>query len=171
MATRTRTRRLAGRNGKKTATKRPLGRASRATTRSTRSGGVTRKEPETLRLRTVTPTYTVNDLQESIAWYRDGLGFVVTDRWESSGKLEGVMLKAGTCEFGLSQDDFKKGRSREKGIGFRIYADTTQDVDKLADRVRDYGGKIIQEPTNTPWGRMFSAEDPDGFRISISRKL
>src|SRR3989442_14634702 len=102
MATRMRPRRLTGRNGKKTATKRPLGRATgMSATRSTRSDGGTRGKTESLKLRSVTPTYTVNDLEESIGWYRDGLGFAVSERWEDGGKLQGVMLKAGTCELGL----------------------------------------------------------------------
>ena len=128
------------------------------------------RQPEALSIRSLTPTYTVDDLQETIRWYCDGLGFVVDERWENNGKLSGVMLKAGKCTFGLSQDDFAKGRGREKGVGFRIYADTTQSVDALADRIRAYGGKIVTEPTDTPWGtRSFTVEDPDGFKISFSQ--
>src|SRR2546422_2551358 len=82
------------------------------------------KKPEALRLRSVTPTYTVNDLRKSIDWYCDGLGFTVSDRWEHEGKLEGVILKAGQCTFGLSQDNFAKGRNREKGAGCRMYVST-----------------------------------------------
>jgi uncharacterized glyoxalase superfamily protein PhnB len=129
-----------------------------------------RRQPETLRLRSLTPTYTVSDLERSIAWYRDGLGFVVSERWEEGGRLQGVMLKAGSCTIGLSQDDFAKGRDREKGVGFRIYADTAQSVDALAERIRAYGGRIIAEPADTSWGtRSFAVEDPDGFKISFNR--
>ena len=98
-----------------------------------------RQQPESLRLRSVTPTYTVNDIEKSVAWYRDGLGFFVAERWEEGGKLQGVMLKAGGCEFGLSQDDFTKGRNREKGVGFRLWCNTTQDVDAIAGRLRAFG--------------------------------
>lgn len=118
----------------------------------------------------MSPIYTVNDLEKSIAWYCDGLGFVVSERWDEGGKLQGVMLKAGSCSFGLSQDDFAKGRDREKGLGLRIYASTVQSVDVLADRIRAYGGKIIAEPADMPWGdRSFAVEDPDGFKISFSQ--
>jgi uncharacterized glyoxalase superfamily protein PhnB len=118
----------------------------------------------------VTPTYTVNDLESTITWYRDGLGFTISERWEEGGVLQGVMLKAGSCTFGFSQDDFQQGRDREKGIGFRIYADTAQDVDALAERIRDFGGKVIADPADTSWGsRAFTVEDPDGFKITISK--
>ena len=130
------------------------------------------RSPQALSLSSVTPTYTVNDLQESIEWYCDGLGFVVSDRWEHGGKLRGVEIKAGNCTFGLSQDDFAKGRDREKGVGLRVYAETPHNVDALADRIRAYGGKIITEPTDMPWAaRSFAVEDPDGFKISFSQPL
>ena len=173
MATRQKPKRLVRRGVKKAAKKRPIrSAASRPRTNgSARSGAVaSRRQPETLRLRSVTPTFTVNDLEKSIAWYCDGLGFVVSERWEEGGKLQGVMLKAGNCTFGLSQDDFGKGRNREKGVGFRLYADTVQSVDALAERIRAYGGKIIMEPTDVPWAaRSFAVEDPDGFKISFSQ--
>ena len=76
------------------------------------------------------------DLDRSLAFYRDGLGFFVSERWEEGGKLVGVMLKAGGCHLGLSQDDFSKGRDRSKGVGFRIWCETLQDVDAIADRLR-----------------------------------
>lgn len=126
-----------------------------------------RQHPESLRLRSITPTYTVADLERSIAWYRDGLGFFVAERWEEEGRLQGVMLKAGACEFGLSQDDFSKGRDRTKGLGFRIWSNTTQSVDGIAARLRAFGGKIVEEPGQRMDAYSFTAEDPDGFKISI----
>jgi uncharacterized glyoxalase superfamily protein PhnB len=172
MATRQKPKRLV-RRGKKAVAKRPVGRRATSKPRSNGNGRsramASRQQPETLRLRSVTPTYTVNDLQKSIAWYCDGLGFIVSERWEEGGVLQGVMLKAGSCTFGLSQDDFRKGHDRVKGVGFRIYADTAQSVDKLAERIRAFGGKIIMEPTDMPWpARSFAVEDPDGFTISFN---
>lgn len=128
-----------------------------------------RRKTEALRLRSITPTFTVNDVQLSLAWYRDGLGFFVADRWEEGGKLQGVMLKAGACEFGLSQDDFTKGRDRAKGIGFRLWCDTTQDVDAIAARLRAFGGTIAEEPGDHWDTYSFTAQDPDGFKITITR--
>ena len=36
-----------------------------------------RQQPESLRLRSMAASFTVNDLDRSVAWYRDVLGFVV----------------------------------------------------------------------------------------------
>jgi lactoylglutathione lyase len=128
-----------------------------------------RQQPETLRLRSISPTFTVNDVQRSLAWYRDGLGFFVSDRWEEGGRLKGVMLKAGNCHLGLSQDDFSKGRDRPKGVGFRIWCETFQDVDAIAKRLRAFGGKFVEEPGDRWDTYSFTAEDPDGFKITVAR--
>lgn len=128
-----------------------------------------RQQPESLRLRSIMPTFSVNDLQVSLAWYRDGLGFFVGNRWEEGGRLRGVTLKAGACEFGLSQDDFTKGRDRAKGIGFRLWCSTTQDVDAIAARMRSFGGTVVEEPGDRWDVYSFTAQDPDGFKITITR--
>lgn len=128
-----------------------------------------RQQPESLRFRSITLTFTVNDLPRSLAWYRDGLGFFVAERWEEGGRLEGVMLKAGECELGLSQDDFKKGRDRAKGVGFRLWCNTTQDVNSIAARLRAFGGTIVEEPGDRYDTYGFTAQDPDGFKIAITQ--
>jgi catechol 2,3-dioxygenase-like lactoylglutathione lyase family enzyme len=130
---------------------------------------VKRQQPESLRLRAITPNFTVNDVEQSIAWYRDGLGFFVAERWEEGGELKGVMLKAGACHLGLAQDDFGKGRDRPKGVGFRIWCETLQDVDAVAARLRAFGGRLLEEPGEHWDTYSFTAEDPDGFKITVSR--
>ena len=119
-------------------------------------------------LRAPTASFTVNDIEKSLAWYRDVLGFAVKQRWEEKGKLLGVAMMAGDVVFFLDQDDWKKGRDRVKGEGVRVYCSTDQNVDRLAERIKANGGTLIQEPRDQPWGqRVFAVEDPDGFKISI----
>src|SRR4051812_4730128 len=63
-----------------------------------------KNNPETLRLRALQPSFTVGDLQRSVHFYSDVLGFIVSQRWNGDdGALRGVMLKAGSCEIGLGQ--------------------------------------------------------------------
>jgi catechol 2,3-dioxygenase-like lactoylglutathione lyase family enzyme len=126
-----------------------------------------RQQPESLRLRSMMPTFTVSDIERSVAWYRDGLGFHVAERWEEAGKLRGVKLKAGACELGLSQDDFSQGRDRTKGTGFRIWCETAQSIDSLAQRLRKFGGNITEEPGNHWDSYSFTVQDPDGFKFTV----
>lgn len=121
-----------------------------------------------LQIKTLSTSLTVNDLQKSIGFF-EGLGFTVTDRWEDKGALIGVMLRAGEAEIGLSQDDWKRGRDRQKGVGMRLLLGTTQDIDQLAKRAKEAGIRLDAEPHKTEWGsRAFEVTEPSGFRLTIS---
>jgi uncharacterized glyoxalase superfamily protein PhnB len=127
-----------------------------------------RKQPETLRLRAVSPSLTVSDIATTVKWYCDVLGFIVVEEWTHEGRFMGATMRAGAVDFLVGQDDFAKGRDRTKGVGFRLYCRTAQDVDRLAEAVKARGGTLDQEPTTQPWGvRDFAITDPDGFKISI----
>ena len=127
-----------------------------------------RRDPETLRLRSIQPSLTVDDIEKSVRFYRDVLGFFVGERWEEGGKLLGVLLKAGACQIGLSQDDWKKGRNREKGVGTRLWCGTAQDIDALAARIKAAGGQLSKEPANEMGERHVWVDDPDGYHLSFS---
>jgi uncharacterized glyoxalase superfamily protein PhnB len=121
-----------------------------------------------LQARTVSPTLTVDNLQQSLAFF-EGLGFGVEERWEENGSLLGVMLRAGDIQIGLSQDDWKKGRDRTKGVGMRIYIRTAQDIDQLAAAAKKAGIALDTEAHDTPWGsRAFDVTEPSGFSLTIS---
>jgi lactoylglutathione lyase len=131
--------------------------------------GARRRDPETLRLRSVSPGLTVADIHKSIGWYRDVLGFIVEEEWNRDGRLVGAGMLAGTVRFFLGQDDWAKGRDRPKGIGFRLHLTTAQDVDRIAARIKANGGRLESEPADMPWGsRAFTLVDPDGFALTIS---
>lgn len=124
--------------------------------------------PESLRLRSLTPSFTVDDLEESRRFYVDGLGFTVHEEWKEEGKLLGLMLVAGSCHVGLSQDDWSKGRDRQKGLGFRLWAETVQDLDALAERLREHGIDA-DGPKEEPWGaRTLTVTDPDGYKLTFT---
>lgn len=123
---------------------------------------------ETLQVSSVVPNFTVDDLNKSVVFY-EGLGFAVDDRWEEHGQLLGVMLRAGKNQIGLSQDDWKKGRDRKKGVGMRIFIGTSQNVDEIASRAKAAGIKLDSEPHDTEWKtRAFEVTDPSGFLLTIS---
>lgn len=125
-------------------------------------------QPRTLRLREVTPGFTVNDLDRSLHFYRDILGFHVGDLWKQDGQVLGAEIRAGSVKLYLGQDDFKKGRDRVKGVGCRIYCAMAEDVDELAARIKARGGTLDHEPVTQPWGtRDFGITDPDGYKITI----
>jgi uncharacterized glyoxalase superfamily protein PhnB len=128
-----------------------------------------RSEPASLRLQQIVPSLTVGDIEASLAWYRDILGFHIQAKWEHDGKVMGASLVAGTAHLMLGQDDWAKGRDRAKGEGFRLYLNTSRSVDELAAGIESRGGTLDAQPEDMPWGaRIFSIVDPDGFKITFS---
>ena len=122
---------------------------------------------EAVQISAIVPTLTVDDLQKSIAFY-EALGFAIDERWEDKGTLVGVMLRAGSTQIGLNQDDWKKGRDRKKGVGMRLFMATTQNVDELAMRARSAGISLKSDPHDTEWkSRAFEVSDPSGFLLTV----
>lgn len=115
---------------------------------------------------------TVKDLQKSVTWYVDVLGFSQDRPIERDGTLRGFALSAGNVRVNLNLDDGAKGWTRTKGEGFSLRLNTAQDVDVLARRIKERGGVLDMEPKDMPWGaRIFSLRDPDGFKWIISKAL
>lgn len=132
-------------------------------------GSKARAQPESLRARSLGASLTVKDLQKSVDWYRDVVGFTVDEKMERDGKLRGVAMKAGSIRILLNQDDGAKGWERVKGEGFSLQFTTGQSIDALAKRVTDSGHPLERPPTDMPWGvRLFTMRDPDGYKLAFS---
>ena len=111
---------------------------------------------------------TVNDMEKSLHFYRDALGFQVARTREADGKTVFAVLNAGGGELSIGQDDFAKGRDRVKGVASRIWIRTKQDVTSIADRAKAAGIALEGEPAPLPWGPLaFQVADPDGFKLTI----
>lgn len=128
-----------------------------------------RAQPESFRARSLNASLTVKDLEKSLAWYRDVVGFTVSQRHEREGQLVAISLKAGSVELLIGRDDGARGWDRVKGEGMSLQIATTQSVDELAARIKAHGGTLVTEPADMPWGvRAFRVQDPDGFKFVFS---
>lgn len=117
---------------------------------------------------------TCRQIDTSIAFYRDVLGFAVGMTFERDGALAAAVISAGDIRIVLNQDDGKLGWDRVKGQGFylQINVKSAADVDAAAARVKAAGDTLIDEPADRPWGvRMFQFRDPDGFKLGVSTPL
>lgn len=112
---------------------------------------------------------TVAQLDRSVTWYCDALGFVVDRRHEREGRMVAVSLRAGAVRVLLTQDDGAKGDGRVKGDGISLQITTSQPAEDIAARLVANGTSLDTEPTRTPWGvTVVRVHDPDGFRLTIS---
>jgi catechol 2,3-dioxygenase-like lactoylglutathione lyase family enzyme len=125
-----------------------------------------------LQATSVSASITANDLQKSIKFYVDGLGFEIGDKNEVDGVLRYVGLTAGPgTSLGIGQDDFAKGKDRAKGVGMRLWIGTKQDVNAIAARAKAAGITLDSEPAKLPWGPMaFAVTDPDGFKLTVAQE-
>jgi uncharacterized glyoxalase superfamily protein PhnB len=124
---------------------------------------------EPLQAQSLQASLTVKDLEKSVAWYVDVVGFTVDRKVERDGKVIAVAVNAGTVRILLNQDDGAKGWDRAKGAGMSFQISTAQDIDAIAKRIKDRGGVLEMEPKDMPWGpRIFRVRDPDNFRWTIS---
>ncbi|HEY7236449.1 MAG TPA: VOC family protein [Gemmatimonadaceae bacterium] len=127
-----------------------------------------RAEPETFRARTILATLAVKDLQKSLTWYRDKVGFFVDETFHNRGHLDAVTLKAGDITILLRQDDGGTGWDKVKGAGFTLQLTTAQDLDGLAEAIIQRGGSPDGKPQLVSGTRVLRLRDPDGFRLEIS---
>ncbi|MBO8185029.1 VOC family protein [Streptomyces spirodelae] len=123
---------------------------------------------------------TVDELDESLAFYRDALGLEVRNDI-ASGAFRWVTLGSPAqpdLEIVLSQPH--AGRSQADGDALQelltkgvlpMAVFGTDDVDAAFERVRKSGAEVLQEPVDQPWGpRDCAFRDPSGNMVRIQHR-
>src|SRR5687768_14829590 len=102
----------------------------------------------------------VNSLEESLDFYRAGLGFELEAHTpEAEPPL--ATLRAGSLRLMLAQVPLTMAR-RGRGVHFFL---TVGDVDEFYDFARA-GGLEVEPPSDEGWGgRFVTLEDPDRYRL------
>lgn len=134
----------------------------------TPGAGTSGTAPEPFHAKSLSASLTVTDLQASLAWYRDVLGFTVAREFERAGTPFAASLRAGAVPLLITQDDSAKGSDRVRGEGFSLQLTTAQNIDELAAQIHARGGTLDSEPTDVWGARVFRLRDPDGFKLVIS---
>jgi predicted lactoylglutathione lyase len=112
-------------------------------------------EPNAINFHPASPILRVQDLDASIDYYTDALGFTID--WQDSGVMASVAR--GACHIMLAQgDQGNPGSWVYIGIG---------DVDVLYAEYKTTGAKIRHEPTNYWWAYEMQVEDLDGNVLRI----
>ncbi|MFB7615801.1 VOC family protein [Kitasatospora sp. NPDC056181] len=122
---------------------------------------------------------TVNDLDDSLSFYRDALGLDVRND-VSSGEHRWVTLGSAAqpdLEFVLSEPH--AGRSQADGDALQalltkgvlpMIVFRTDDLDAAFEQVRASGAEVLQEPIDQAWGpRDCAFRDPSGNMVRISQ--
>ncbi len=122
---------------------------------------------------------TVNNVDESLGFYRDALGLEVQNDVGSGGFRWVTLGSPDQPGLGIVLSEPHAGRSEADGdalqelltkgvlpmIMFRV-----DDLDALFEKVRASGAEVLQEPMDQPWGPRDSAfRDPSGNMVRISQ--
>ena len=121
-----------------------------------------------------------NDPDESLAFYRDALGFEVRNdvgysgmRWITVGPLDqpgtSIVLYPPQAAPGVTDDERRTiVEMMAKGSYARITLGTA-DLDTTFAKVRASGAEVVQEPTEQPYGvRDCAFRDPAGNLVRIN---
>ncbi len=117
--------------------------------------------------------YTAN-LEESIRFYRDILGFKAEEYYPDDEKPTWVCLRIGNDRFSIgktfSDINHKLHPRGVDGSGVQFYI-RVADVDSLYDELKNEL-EIIDDIENKNWGdREFTFKDPNGYLISFFSKV
>ncbi len=145
-----------------------------------RSGGVTtRLASSVMTIALQYTNITVNDVDESIAFYGDALGLEVQERRDVGRVPLGHARQRRAAGLGIVLSVPHAGRSQADGDTLQelltkgvlpIPGLRSDDVDAMFETVRSSGAEVLQEPIDQGWGpRDCAFRDPSGNMVRISQ--
>jgi catechol 2,3-dioxygenase-like lactoylglutathione lyase family enzyme len=122
---------------------------------------------------------TVNDVDESLAFYRDALGLEVRNDVASGGFRWVTLGGKAQPDLGIVLSEPHAGRPQADGDALQelltkgllpMIIFQSDDLDATFEKVRASGAEVLQEPLDQPWGARDSAfRDPSGNMVRISQ--
>jgi len=122
---------------------------------------------------------TVNDVDEAVAFYRDGLGLEVRNDVANGGFRWVTLGSAGQPGVEIVLSEPHAGRSQADGDAMQqllakgqlpMLVFSTDDLDATFEQARKTGAEVLQEPIDQPWGPRDSAfRDPSGNTVRIAQ--
>ncbi len=105
----------------------------------------------------------VSDVDRSVAFYRDQLGFTV----EQQHGQRFALLRLGGGTIGLLHGDLSRWPAEARNQ-FHIEL-STDDLDGLYAELQAKGVQFTEAPHDAPWERAMATRDPDGYRVEIAQ--
>jgi len=122
---------------------------------------------------------TVSDVDEAVAFYRDGLGLEVRNDVANGGFRWVTLGSAGQPGVEIVLSEPHAGRSQADGDAMQqllakgqlpMLVFSTDDLDATFEQARKTGAEVLQEPIDQPWGPRDSAfRDPSGNTVRIAQ--
>lgn len=121
------------------------------------------------------------DAEESLAFYRDVLGFEVRNdvgsgrmRWITVGSSDqpqtSIVLHPPAVDPGITDDERRVIAEMIAKGTYAVLILATDDLDATFERLQANGADIIQEPIDQPYGvRDFALRDPAGNMLRVNQ--
>ena len=123
------------------------------------------------------PSLTVTDVDRSVRFYVDALGFTSTFVIPGpDGAPVFTRLSHGeaTLMLGVAPTDGPEAITEPLGAGVNLYVMVTEgdDIDTLFERAWNAGARVITKPTDQFWGdRNWTVADPDGYQVTVGKQM
>lgn len=131
---------------------------------------------------TISPSITVKDMQKSLDFYTNTLGFQTSDKLtRKDGRIAHATVGLGSPLLMLSslenvrtpvtKDELSKNKP---GIGVEFYIGLSgvKKIDAFYAEVKAKGVTVLNEPKTEFWGdRIFTVKDPDGYALTFSEHV
>lgn len=121
----------------------------------------------------IMPILAVSDLEKSLSFYTEKLGFEKMISFPGpDGSLVFAFVGLGPAvNIGLQLSPTPEG-TRGDGAVFMIYLPDGQEIDPYYEQVKAKGVAIETEIADQYWGdRTFSVKDPDGFYLTLAKSV
>jgi len=122
---------------------------------------------------------TVNDVEESLGFYRDALGLEVQNDVSSGGFRWVTLGSDAQPGLGIVLSEPHAGRSQTEGDAIQelltkgslpMLVFASDDLDATFESVRASGAEVLQEPKDQGWGpRDCAFRDPSGNHVRVSQ--
>ena len=115
--------------------------------------------------------YRVNDLEKTVAFYRDVLGLKETGRHKSPRGSELVFMKAPDSEEEIELCHYPASGPVQVPPDLTHLAFEVDDLAAFAKQLAAKGVKLSDGPTGTPPGTVFAFVDaPEGYEIELIQR-
>jgi uncharacterized glyoxalase superfamily protein PhnB len=122
----------------------------------------------------IIPLLNVEDVERSAQFYRELLGFEITNDWKDAGRTKWAMLTSQGVRLMLNEAEHRTDgatrRARPDHADVVLYV-TVESADDL-HRTLLAGGHAPSEVRTESYGlRQFELRDPDGYELAITSPL
>lgn len=113
----------------------------------------------------------VADVERSIEFYTDQLGFEPTWGFEADGTIHRYVAADNGVELQLSESEDREAGEIDHGDGFQHLAVAVDNVDAAFERIAHHG--VVEEPGDQPeaGARTAFVLDPDGYTVELVETL